>query len=165
MKSWTLEKTTNLVIILTCLFTVAVMADRVRRADSRSASTPPQFATGSRAPTLENIDYRRYKHTIVTFVRSSCKFCTESMPLYQRIARATASDVQFIVASAEPISVTNEYLRTHGVVAGKVVRVEQTGPTPTMLLVNRAGIIEHTWVGLLDADREQTFLKTVGLKP
>jgi hypothetical protein len=149
MKNWTLERITNLVLIVSCVFSVTVMAHRLTRSDNSTSPTAPGLTRGSRAPILENVDYRRHKETVVMFIRSSCKFCTDSMPLYRRLAHETASDIQFVAASAEPTTVTQDYLRSHGVTIDTIVTAAQVVPTPTVLLVNRSGIIEQTWVGWL----------------
>lgn len=165
MKKWTLEQATNVVIIISCVFAVAVMATRLTQSENGGFPGPREFARGSRAPSLEKVDYGRYKYTVVAFVRSSCKFCTDSMPLYKRVAQNTPSDVQFVAASIEPVSVTEEYLRSHAVETDMIVRIDQPVATPTVLVVNKSGIIDRAWVGWLDSGREQTFLQALRLQP
>lgn len=65
----------------------------------------------------------------------------------------------------EPIAEAKSYLKRKGVQLDELrqVTLSQIGVagTPTMLLVNRRGIVVQEWVGKLDPGKQQEFFKTM----
>lgn len=93
---------------------------------------------------------------VLISLRSTCRFCTDSMPLFKRLYEQAKRDfptVRFIGVSAEPVDVTREYLRTHGVTFDDVISVPTTvrlvSFTPTVALVDGLGSVENLWAGVV----------------
>jgi len=97
---------------------------------------------------------------LVLVLRSDCPYCQESMPFYRRLLEGGDTDnVQVVVAAPPDDAGISEYLTSEGVEPDSVVFVEgddlpPVPGTPTLLLVDREGVVTHAWIGLLDSDRE-----------
>jgi hypothetical protein len=127
----------------------------------------PKADYGSAAP-ISGIDYRSHDHTIVLFVRSTCHFCSESMPFYERVASGRSkSGIQIVAISDEPVATTTNYLAGYGLKVDRVVQ-QGFGPfaisgTPTVVVVNRAGAIVGRWAGRQTAHGEKQVMSVAGL--
>ena len=114
---------------------------------------------GQKVP-LEGVNWEKNKKTLVMYVSSKCRYCTESGPFYQRlIDEKAAKDVKFVAVMPQTVEEGREYLTKLGV---KVNDVYQTPlqaigvkSTPTLLLVNESGVVTDSWVGKLQPEREQ----------
>lgn len=84
------------------------------------------------------------------------------MPFYRELTGRADSDVRVVVAVPPRDVEIERYLSAHGVEPDAVVhRVADTLPvsaTPTLLLVNAAGFVEHFWIGVLSSAAEQDLL-------
>jgi hypothetical protein len=82
-----------------------------------------------------------------------CPFCTDSLPLYRRLGDLSQHQPGFAlyVATPDPASEVEKYLKDHGVAAkgvfGATLRNLGIRATPTILIVKQSGIIEEAFVG------------------
>jgi thioredoxin-related protein len=126
-----------------------------------------RIAVGSKLKELPGVGYAKRPLTLVLFERSGCQFCTQSMPFYQTLARTIdRTRVQFVAASLEAKSTTEEYLHQHGVDADVIVQLDSPAShpingTPTLVLVDNRGIVQDSWVGLLDSRGEQDVTRSL----
>lgn len=109
---------------------------------------------------LDNIDWGKYRRTLLIVVASGCHFCSESAPFYQRLAQQMAgkSNIQMIAVLPEPPDEGQKYLRQLGVPIKDVVQaslssIEVRG-TPTLVLVSDQGVVLDSWIGKLPVDKE-----------
>jgi len=113
------------------------------------------YDVGAKAPSILGVDFAQSARTVLVYVRSNCPHCTESMPFYRTLAQseAVSSDrVQLVMTSAEPEPGLADYLRRHRLVsvrtvAGMHANVSGIRGTPTLIVVNSAGLIERVAVG------------------
>lgn len=156
-----LDLVVNVAILATCgLVGTAV----VQRLSAEPPAAAPPFEVGGRAESLPGVRYDSADATLVLYVRSSCTYCTSSMPFYQSLSRqADRADVRLVAVSAEDVDVSESYLRTHGVPVDQTVSfVGRPVPTPTLLLVDRRGSIRNVWVGQQKPEGEQQILSAIG---
>jgi len=158
----TLDFALNVAVIVSC---AAVGASALSRRST--VEIAPVFAAGKVAPQLKGVRFNASDHTLILVVRSTCLYCTESMPLYRALsqrAQAAPSQLQLVVLSSETRDVTSQYLRAHDVsintIADGSPRDIGVSATPTLLAVSRDGIVERAWTGVLDAS-EQADLRGV----
>jgi hypothetical protein len=122
---------------------------------------PPSVAIGTQ---LENGLFERNSWTIVAIVKSTCRYCTASMPFYVRLRENFAS-VPFVVAGRESEEDLLTYTTSHAVKGDRYVQVpaEELGriPTPTLLLVGPSGIVRAVWQGELEKSRERSVLRAL----
>lgn len=104
------------------------------------------------------------RRSIVLFARSGCKFCTDSMDFYRRIA-ATPGRLPFIIVTTDRRDVFDAYLRQHGLAVDEVVVTDSKSsfpPTPTLLVVEADTKIAMLWKGQLrEAQQEARVLEAV----
>ncbi|MGB7209514.1 MAG: redoxin family protein [Pyrinomonadaceae bacterium] len=137
-------------------------------APGTSAQSPvPKTTPVGQAVPLENIDWAKNQKTLVLYVSTKCRFCTESGPFYQRLVQENAlKNVKFVAVMPQPVEEGREYLTKLGV---KIDEVYQTPlqsigvrSTPTLLLVNDSGVVTDSWVGKLQPEREDQVISKLG---
>ena len=127
-------------------------------------STPemqvPPAVYASRTLDLANFDFGRAKKTVIVTVQDGCNYCEMSLPFYAQLnqlisahpqdqmialVRAGSTQVksQLEHRGINALNVSNEWLDSVGIIG-----------TPTLMIVNSTGRIEHTWVGRLSSHGE-----------
>ncbi len=81
------------------------------------------------------------------------------MPFYRRLVVVDRGDTQIVVvAPPRDAGVIGDYLASEGVAPDSVVFLGSgllpVGGTPTLLMVDRDGVVTNAWIGLLDNERE-----------
>lgn len=161
----TIDTIVNSAVLVVCLI-VGVNA-ALQLADRLSPPPDPGYGATYRAgdllPALQDYSYSNARATLVLAVRSTCGFCTQSMPFYSRIVDAVARSkgaVHLIAVSTESEDVLRSYFETHDV---KVDSFESSqslriAGTPTLLLADSKGVVQDVWVGRLDDSGEAAVL-------
>lgn len=173
---FSLDRIVNVVVLIVCAalgVSVALrLADRrEQRATAAAMADALAFQThqiGDQLPPLAEHSYADSEATLVLGVRSTCSFCTLSMPFYRALidtVRRQRPGVRVVATSDEEEGVLRRYLDTHGVAAAADRTVEpnlmKIAGTPTLLLADSAGRVEHVWIGRLSSDRERDVLAAV----
>jgi hypothetical protein len=153
-----IERTANIAIIVLCAI-VAVQAVRKFRDPAPRSISPPK--AGERLAAIPSVDYGTAPLTLVMALRQSCKYCAESMPFYrdlvtQRTKRGVP--LRLVVVAPESKSETETYLRDQHlsvdmVVQSELSRISVPG-TPTLILVDRQGVVRGSWIGKISVDQE-----------
>ena len=160
----------NLALMLLCCVASLTAAVRLNVALSAvgSEGTPRPYGVGDAFPSTGLIDLAKTTHTVLIFVRSTCIYCSASVPFYQRLARVVASrapHVRLAVVSSEPVSVTHTYIQANGLTVDDVYYVPfgntRLLATPTLLLLDRRGKVELSAVGKLTPDEERDVIAAV----
>lgn len=115
---------------------------------------------------LAGVNWLANKRTLILFLRKDCQFCTQGEFFYQRlVAAAMKNRVSLIALLPDELTAAKAYLRTLGL---EIQDVRQANlkeldipVTPTVLLVNDSGAVEHAWVGKLPPDKEAEVLRTI----
>lgn len=114
---------------------------------------------------LPDVDWANNGQTLLLVLKKDCRFCTQSAPFYQRLARETAArgDVRLVAVLPHPVDESKQYLNDLGVAVGEVRQASPGsvggGATPTLILVDGAGKVAGSWVGQLPPDKEAEVLK------
>ena len=91
---------------------------------------------------------------------TGCHFCTESASFYKELVqkRAKQGNIRLIAVLPQPVDAGRKYLSDLGIA---VDDVRQLAPnslgvhgTPTLLLVNKDGVVTDSWRGKLSPDKE-----------
>lgn len=125
-------------------------------------------AAGDRFATIPNLDWQQHAHTLVLALNTGCHFCIESVPFYQMLSNEKdlkLGDTDVIaVFPNDPAQVrqfvAEENLRVRSLAAVPLDRLHVNG-TPTLILVDRNGRVERTWIGMLDSPQQVELLKLV----
>jgi hypothetical protein len=158
-----LEVGANVAILLTCALIVTTLV-RSRWLPASGAPAARNIQVGEPVR-LSGVDWGANGKTLVLVLQTTCHYCTESTPLYKRIAEriATQRGVRLLAVLPQPVDVSREYLAEHGLDVHDVVQANplelNVHATPTVLLIGRAGIVERVWVGKLSsAEAEKVLL-------
>lgn len=159
-----IELFANIAIILVAISLVAVLGKRF--VFTRPAPSPPpdsQQLVGQKFA-LPDVDWSRSNKTLVLVLSDKCHFCTESAPFYQRVVRERAQRESFRLTAVFPQAVSDgrRYLDGLGVA---IEEIRQASPdsigvrgTPTLLIVNNAGVVTDSWIGKLPLETEAEVL-------
>ena len=157
-----LETVANVAVIVAAMFVVAVAASRLW---PHSHAAPVTYAPGEVMDVVPGVDYRASERTALVFVRSTCRFCTESMPFYEKMVAQTKGSQQarVVAMSDEEIAVTRSYFARHNVPVQDVIKADaqrfRVAGTPTIIVVDRTGSVRGAWVGVLSNSAQGEVLK------
>jgi hypothetical protein len=108
-----------------------------------------------------DIDWKQSKQTLLLAISSSCHFCTDSAPFYRRLTQ-NRGGTRIVAVLPQSTQEGQEYLKRLGVSIGEVrqLGLDRVGVrgTPTLLLVDEAGVVTKSWVGQLSPDQEKEVL-------
>jgi hypothetical protein len=139
---------------------------------ANAANTAAQeYRIGEALPAFPDVDYAAADRTLLLFVRSTCRFCTASMPFYARIEQAVRRGherVRLIAVSSDTRDELDGYLHQHALQVDQTVPVDvetagrlKIRGTPTLVLADKQGVVLETWVGLLPGAREPEVIAKV----
>jgi len=181
-----LDWLTNVALLLVCLMVGAnsaltlaqhfgapkpVTSSAAKPASSTTALPAlATFEVGKTAPPIPGVTYQTGRSTVVLFVRSTCHYCTESMPFYQALAaigRRARTGARIVAVSSEPEDTLRAYLRSHALDVDSVVSLPENPlglrATPTLLVIDRAGTLVDARVGRLpEADQQAVIARVAG---
>jgi hypothetical protein len=146
-----LDTIANLCVVVTCLLLSVAIGRRYIWDYGGSEGAPSTgYKRGEMLTTLEGVHFGTQPRTLVLFLSSKCKYCTESMPFYTKLAAARPSRrFQLVVAGSETQATLFQYLDGHGVAVDKVVTVSpqlvKVRATPTIVLVDGSGRVQAQW--------------------
>ncbi len=164
------ETVSNIAIILVAVALLITLANRYFAGSSTVARAPAdsQLVVGT-AVSLPGVDWSKGDKTLVMALSTTCHYCAESSSFYQRLAteKLTRSGVRLIAIMPQTLDESRGYLSEKDIVVDEVF---QTGPealsvkaTPTLILVDRNGLVTNTWVGKLSPEEEiKVFNKVFG---
>lgn len=162
--SRTIELIANVAIILVAILLGIVLVKRyVITFPPRSSESFASANQPSSHPKigLRGVDWSKKDKTLVLAISSVCHFCTESAPFYRQLAEAH-DGTQLVAVLPQPVEEGRQYLDKLGFEVDEVVQAPlnsiYVSGTPTLMLVNRDGIVIGTWVGRLPAEQEAEVL-------
>lgn len=169
-----LQSVTDVVTLLTCLAIVGFIT-HTYFSRAGSPSSPQSYKAGDTISDVKGVRFDTAERTLVMAITEGCHFCQESMPFYQALVsaaseRRSSGRLRIVAVTTDPREAATANLRDRNVVIDDVVSLDpdsvrtfRVAGTPTLLLVNRRGVVESVWVGKLDEAREREVLaKIVG---
>lgn len=157
------ELFTNIAIIIVAILLSLVLIksylwrSNTLQSDARKATvSQKQIEIGDKI-NLPDIDWQKNRSTLLLILSTTCHYCTESAPFYQRIA-TERRDTQLIALIPQSVEEGQKYLKKLGL---NIEQVKQTSlssvgtsGTPTLILVDNRGVIADYWVGKLPTNKE-----------
>jgi len=113
---------------------------------------------------IPGIEFTHTARTVIIALHPDCKFCLESARFYERLVTASANnpDVQLIAAFQKDGEQASEFLNklNPSFTQTKTIsfRDLKITATPTILEINRDGVVERIKQGKLDSDGENELL-------
>lgn len=160
MKRLTLDTATNLGLLVASLMMTIVLGQGLWAKYIATPPVPPTYQQGDTFPAVKAVNYAASEKTVVLFVASTCKYCTQSMPFYAELAKSRAGlRTQLVAVGFEPESTITQYLDGHRVPTDGVVstmsRAYKFAATPTLLVLDSKGVVINQWVGALNGRQSE----------
>lgn len=173
-----LEVLANVAVLITALILCSVLVKKylLSKSEVQPAATTSQSVPSAnqarRTPTdvgskisLDGIEWSKGERTVVLALSTSCRFCTESAPFYRQLEQKKPRNVQLVAVLPQQVADSRGYLNRLNVRMDKVVQaalssIRVTG-TPTLLLVDKNGVVENLWVGKLSERDSQAVLEQI----
>ncbi|HMG74643.1 MAG TPA: hypothetical protein VK582_14175 [Pyrinomonadaceae bacterium] len=158
-----IELIANVSIIIVAIVICAALAKRFLTKPPAQQSDASGIVAGTKI-NLPDEDWAKNGKTLLLALSTNCKFCSASAPFYQRLASTALSskNTKLVAVLPQGAEQSREYLSTLKVT---IEDVKQASPvslgvraTPTLILVNNAGIVTNSWVGQLTPDKETEVL-------
>ena len=164
-----IELTANVAIIFAVvLIAIKILKPELLAPKEKVAPQEPSISAGAKLA-LPAADWSSHEQTVVMVLREGCRFCTASAPFYQKLVQAAAKSpgVHLMAVLPQEIPQGKKYLDTLGVPVVDVQHAElaslKIAGTPTLLLVDRGGVVKNVWVGQLTNQGEADVLTKAGL--
>jgi hypothetical protein len=124
------------------------------------ASNTGEAGMVGKAISLPDTDWKRSDQTLVLVLSTGCIYCTESASFYKELAqkRAKQGNTSFVAVLPQPVDASRKYLSDLGIAVDDVRQLPPNSigvrGTPTLLLVNKDGVVTDSWRGKLSPDKE-----------
>lgn len=173
-----LEGLANIAVIVTAIVVCTVLAKKyllpAKQANTSAAATaadpfaPPvprrSFQPGTKI-SLPGINWSKSDRTLVMILSTTCHFCTESAPFYQKLQQEKPNNVQLVAVLPQAVEESRAYIRKLGLAIEEIVQsplgaVGASG-TPTLILINKDGSIRDSWAGKLPEDEAAKVIRQI----
>ena len=122
-----------------------------RQAAAKGSSA---FHPGERAPQLPGVNYSSSERSLVVFLSTTCPYCESSVPFYNKLESASvASNHRWNLYAVfwQPADRVRAFKARVNLAADALSGVDFRNygvhSTPTLLLVDRIGVIKRVWLG------------------
>lgn len=158
----------NIAIILIALLLGGVLVTRFLL----PASTPPPVAVaeneGVKVGTkvqLSDVNWSSGTN-LVMVLSTTCRFCTASMPFYQKLVQQKQGrDLKIIAVLPQGVEEAKAYLGKHDISVDEVRQAAldeiQVNGTPTLIQVDATGAVVRSWIGKLPPEKEGEVIRSV----
>jgi hypothetical protein len=148
------------IITVAVLLCVVLVKSYVLQPPVEKSSAPSETWKGTKRGdpiTLPGIDWQKNRRTLLFALSTSCHFCTQSGPFYQRIVKERG-DIRLVALVPQAEEVGRIYLKSIGVAIDDVRQASLNSlglsGTPTLILVDSSGSVTDVWVGALSPRKE-----------
>ncbi|HLJ27546.1 MAG TPA: hypothetical protein VKY85_12620 [Candidatus Angelobacter sp.] len=112
---------------------------------------------------LKGVDWQSNGKSVVLAISTTCHFCTESAGFYRVLVdQCKQQHVRTVAVLPQAAPEAKAYLQNEGVsvdeIRQSVLSDLEVSGTPTLLLIDKGGIVKSVWVGKLRSDEEKEVL-------
>lgn len=137
------------IVVAAVLSAVLVKVYLLPAPAGRLAQTAPSMPAASAGTLLKGripgVDWSKNGRTLVLAISTTCHFCKDSEPFYRRLQQEVGKGLKTVAVLPQPVDEAEQYLNGAGLHVDQVKQAVLGGigvrGTPTMLLVNSAGIV------------------------
>jgi hypothetical protein len=156
MRRPSLELVVNNLLAVTCLVVLSTYGYNWY-ARVNPPQTPSPLTVGRIPPGVTGVEWS--DKNVVVFARSTCRYCTDSMPFYLTLSKQTkAARGRFVAVGEESVDVIRSYFQSYGISPDEVVsrptRDTRVMVTPTLAVLDSGGRTIDSWVGKLSPSTE-----------
>ncbi|HMH43706.1 MAG TPA: hypothetical protein VK557_09500 [Pyrinomonadaceae bacterium] len=159
-----IEVVANVGIIVVAIV-VCIAAVRYFRTKGSGSHTSAQSIAAGTKIDLPNENWATNQKTLLLALSTQCKYCSASAEFYQRLIKTASPNTKLVAVLPQPREESQQYLTALKLMINDI---QQTSPaslgvraTPTLILVNSAGMVTNSWVGQLSHDKEEEVLTAV----
>ena len=166
-----LEKLTHISLIaLSCVSMALLIEGRIARSHNQTMIARPISERDfvGRTISVSGVDWHSAPLTLVLHLSSTCPYCDQSMPLYQKLAAARAqhkANVALVVSSVDDVETMQKHLAQRQVSVDRVISdnldSSRIAITPGLLIVDSSGLVVRAFFGKLDHSGETELLRIV----
>ncbi len=168
-----IEKVANLSIVLAAIVVLVAVVKRCDFSSNDRNTAGNELAVAElkvddRLP-LENVDWAKARRTVVLALSTECQYCIASVPFYHRITDELDRREDYLVLAILPQN-TNEaerFLSNNRILVDEIRRISLPSLgiaiTPTIILVNKAGVIEKLLIGELRGKDQDEIVATLAI--
>jgi thioredoxin-related protein len=140
----------------------------------RSLSHPKQAvqvtepAVGTVLSALPGYSWGQHRKSLVLVVRKGCHYCEDSMPFYRELAKAqkegeSNADLVSVLpdGGTDAAHLLQDAQLDVPIIASFPLQQIHISATPTVILVDRNGKVEKTWVGEQPVDGQKAILSAI----
>jgi thioredoxin-related protein len=117
---------------------------------------------------LPGVDWAKSERTLVLALSSTCRFCTASASFYRNLS-SERQNVRLIAVLPQAEAEARKYLNDLNVPVDEVKQFSLPSlgvkGTPTIFLVDRAGVVVDKWRGKLPESQEREVVGRLKLEP
>jgi hypothetical protein len=161
-----IETAANVAVIVVALVVAGALVKRHFLPTAHGGRGHPAELEAGQRIALDGVDWKANQQTLVMVLSARCGFCTQGAPFYQRLAHAAADrGVPVVAVFPHSEKEGKEFLSRLSVPVGSVRRADldavKVPGTPTLVLVNREGVVDRVWYGKLPTEREGEVLSAL----
>jgi hypothetical protein len=164
-----IETTAHIATIVVAALIAAFLVRAEFLPVARPTITSPLATEAVRGKSVDSnalkVDWAKNHRTLIMAISTTCHYCKDSIPFYRRLA---GTDVKMVAVLPQSATEAQQYLRGAGVNVDDVKQAPLNTlgirGTPTLLLVNDAGVVTDIWTGKLQPDQEVEVLAALGKK-
>ena len=154
-----IELLANVAIIVVAVLLGGVLVKRYLWPTAQPSPAQARIQPGTKL-SVPGLEWGKNERTLLLVLSTTCRFCTESSPFYQRLAqeKAKKAGVGLVAVLPQSVDESQKYLNGLGVF---VDDIKQVGPdavpvtgTPTLIMADRTGAVVESWAGKLPAEKE-----------
>lgn len=158
------------IIVVACLLAVVLVKDLLVAKSPNRAGDPikpsetiegPKIKIGNKLA-ITDTQLPKSSQTLVLGISSSCHFCTDSAAFYKKLSAIKANN-RLIAVLPQSVEDGQRYLRKLGISVDEVrqLQLDTIGieGTPTLILLDDAGVVRNSWVGKLPPEQERVVLE------
>jgi len=160
-----LDVAANVAILCVCILIGVIGVKKFLLTDAHGAVDMPR--KGSQME-LASVNWGRADRTLVLALSTKCHFCDDSADFYRRLApAAAAAGVPMVAVFPQPIDEarahwTSQSLPLEGVDFAQAPAAKLQVPgTPTLILVDRKGVVLRAWSGKQPSPGEAEIIHAV----
>jgi thiol-disulfide isomerase/thioredoxin len=163
-----LERISTVAVIVVALFVAFVYGSSYLHPSSSSKTAGKFDVPRGKVLALPGVQWQSSKASVVVVLSTKCVYCERSAPFYQKLTaliQQHGGAVKTVAVFPQNASDGQAFLSTHGLAMDQAVSVPLgvlgVHVTPTLLLVDRSGIVQDGWVGSLNIESQTAVLAAV----
>jgi hypothetical protein len=164
-----LERISTVAVIVVALFVVFVYGNSYLHPSSTSPKATGKFdVPRGKVLALPGVQWQTSKASVVVVLSTKCVYCERSAPFYQKLTALIQQHggvIKTVAVFPQKASDGEAFLSTHNLAMDQAVSVPLgvlgVHVTPTLLLVDRSGMVRDGWVGSLNIESQTAVLAAV----